>query len=97
LSSEHQLAIQITICHPSNNCHPERSEGSAFFQTDARRSYDADVSRPVSVLRLRVARQLGYKSVKYLSRITVTDSLKNLRNGLGSVHPDFGYSWYAGI
>ena len=48
-------------------------------------------------LRLRVARQLGYKSVKYLSRITVTDSLKNVKNGLGSVQPDFGYSWYAGI
>jgi DMSO/TMAO reductase YedYZ molybdopterin-dependent catalytic subunit len=48
-------------------------------------------------LRLRVARQLGYKSVKYLSRMTVTDSLKNVKNGLGSVQPDFGYSWYAGI
>jgi Oxidoreductase molybdopterin binding domain len=37
-------------------------------------------------LRLRVARQLGYKSVKYLSRITVTDSLKNRveRSGLGT-------------
>jgi DMSO/TMAO reductase YedYZ molybdopterin-dependent catalytic subunit len=52
---------------------------------------------PRSLLRLRVARQLGYKSVKYLSRITVTDSLKNVKNGLGSVQPDFGYSWYAGI
>jgi DMSO/TMAO reductase YedYZ molybdopterin-dependent catalytic subunit len=48
-------------------------------------------------LRLRVARQLGYKSVKYLSRITVTDSLKNIKTGLGSVSPEFGYSWYAGI
>lgn len=48
-------------------------------------------------LRLRVPRQLGYKSVKYLSRILVTDTLKNVRNGLGSISPDFGYSWYAGI
>jgi DMSO/TMAO reductase YedYZ molybdopterin-dependent catalytic subunit len=48
-------------------------------------------------LRLRVARQLGYKSVKYLSRITVTDSLKGIENGLGSISPDLGYSWYAGI
>jgi DMSO/TMAO reductase YedYZ molybdopterin-dependent catalytic subunit len=48
-------------------------------------------------LRLRVPRQLGYKSVKYLSRITVVDSLANVRNGLGSVSPDYGYSWYAGI
>lgn len=48
-------------------------------------------------LRLRVARQLGYKSVKYLSRITVTDSLKDIGKGLGSLSPEVGYSWYAGI
>jgi len=48
-------------------------------------------------LRVRVPRQLGYKSVKYLSRITVTDTLKNIGKGLGSAAPEFGYSWYAGI
>ena len=48
-------------------------------------------------VRLRVARQLGYKSVKYLSRITVTDTVKNIGQGLGSVSPELGYSWYAGI
>jgi DMSO/TMAO reductase YedYZ molybdopterin-dependent catalytic subunit len=48
-------------------------------------------------VRLRVARQLGYKSVKYLSRITVTDTLKNIGKGLGSYGPEIGYSWYAGI
>jgi DMSO/TMAO reductase YedYZ molybdopterin-dependent catalytic subunit len=48
-------------------------------------------------LRLKVARQLGYKSVKYLSRITVTDSLKSFGSGKGSLAPDYGYSWYAGI
>jgi DMSO/TMAO reductase YedYZ molybdopterin-dependent catalytic subunit len=48
-------------------------------------------------IRLRVARQLGYKSVKYLSRITVTDTLRNIGSGLGSISPDIGYSWYAGI
>jgi DMSO/TMAO reductase YedYZ molybdopterin-dependent catalytic subunit len=48
-------------------------------------------------VRLRVARQLGYKSVKYLSRIVVTDSLHEIENGLGSRSPDYGYSWYAGI
>jgi DMSO/TMAO reductase YedYZ molybdopterin-dependent catalytic subunit len=48
-------------------------------------------------LRLRVPRQLGYKSVKYLSRIKVTDTLKNIGNGLGSISPEIGYSWYAGI
>jgi len=48
-------------------------------------------------LRMKVPRQLGYKNVKYLSRITVTDALKNIRNGQGSISPDYGYSWYAGI
>ena len=48
-------------------------------------------------LRLRVPRQLGYKSVKYLSRISVVDTLKDIGSGLGSASPDYGYSWYAGI
>ena len=48
-------------------------------------------------VRLRVPRQLGYKSVKYLSHITVTDTLKNIGKGLGSISPEIGYSWYAGI
>jgi DMSO/TMAO reductase YedYZ molybdopterin-dependent catalytic subunit len=48
-------------------------------------------------LRVRVPRQLGYKSVKYLARLTVVDSLAHVRNGLGSISPDVGYSWYAGI
>ena len=48
-------------------------------------------------LRLRVPRQLGYKSIKYLSRITVTDSLKHVGDGRGSSEPAAGYSWFAGI
>lgn len=48
-------------------------------------------------LRLRVPRQLGYKSVKYITRITVTDSLKRFGKGLGSASPEAGYAWYAGI
>jgi DMSO/TMAO reductase YedYZ molybdopterin-dependent catalytic subunit len=48
-------------------------------------------------LRVRVARQLGYKSVKYLSRIAVVDSLNDIGSGLGSFAPEVGYSWYAGI
>jgi DMSO/TMAO reductase YedYZ molybdopterin-dependent catalytic subunit len=47
--------------------------------------------------RLRIARQLGYKSMKYLTRITVTDTQKNIGTGLGSIAPGYGYSWYAGI
>jgi DMSO/TMAO reductase YedYZ molybdopterin-dependent catalytic subunit len=48
-------------------------------------------------LRLRVPRQLGYKNVKYITRLTVTDSLKNFGKGLGSASPEGGYAWYAGI
>jgi DMSO/TMAO reductase YedYZ molybdopterin-dependent catalytic subunit len=48
-------------------------------------------------LRLRVPRQLGYKSVKYITRITATDSLKKFGKGLGSASPEGGYAWYAGI
>jgi DMSO/TMAO reductase YedYZ molybdopterin-dependent catalytic subunit len=48
-------------------------------------------------LRLRVPRQLGYKSVKYIVRLTVTDSMKKFGKGLGSASPEAGYAWYAGI
>ena len=48
-------------------------------------------------LRLRVPRQLGYKSVKYITRLTVTDNLKGFGKGLGSASPEGGYAWYAGI
>jgi DMSO/TMAO reductase YedYZ molybdopterin-dependent catalytic subunit len=59
-----------------------------------------DGDLPVSFggpLRLRVPRQLGYKSVKYITRLTVTDSLKGFGKGLGSASPEGGYAWYAGI
>jgi DMSO/TMAO reductase YedYZ molybdopterin-dependent catalytic subunit len=59
---------------------------------------DGDLPVPFGgPLRLRVPRQLGYKSVKYITRITVTDSLKSFGKGLGSASPEGGYSWYAGI
>src|ERR1700688_3777190 len=48
-------------------------------------------------LRLRLPRQLGYKSVKYVTNLTVTDSLKGFGKGLGSASPETGYAWYAGI
>jgi len=48
-------------------------------------------------LRLRLPRQLGYKSVKFITRLTVTDTVKGFGKGLGSVSPEGGYAWYAGI
>ena len=41
-------------------------------------------------LRMRVPRQLGYKSVKFINGLTVTDSIEALP-------PGGQYSWYAGI
>jgi DMSO/TMAO reductase YedYZ molybdopterin-dependent catalytic subunit len=48
-------------------------------------------------LRMRVPRQLGYKSVKFITHLTVTNNLKKFGKGLGSASPEGGYAWYAGI
>jgi DMSO/TMAO reductase YedYZ molybdopterin-dependent catalytic subunit len=48
-------------------------------------------------VRVRVPRQLGFKSLKYLSRITLTDTAKNFGKGWGSSSPERGFSWYGGI
>ena len=48
-------------------------------------------------LRMRVPRQLGYKNVKYITSLTLTDNLKRFGKGLGSASPEGGYAWYAGI
>ncbi|MGD0911937.1 MAG: molybdopterin-dependent oxidoreductase [Terracidiphilus sp.] len=48
-------------------------------------------------LRMRVPRQLGYKNVKFINHITATDSMKHFGKGLGSVNPEYGYAWFAGI
>ncbi len=59
---------------------------------------DGDLPVPFGgPLRLRVPRQLGYKSVKYIVRLTAADSLKGFGKGLGSASPEAGYAWYAGI
>lgn len=48
-------------------------------------------------VRLRVERHLGYKSIKFVNRIRVVDSLAGISSGKGSLAAEFGYSWYAGI
>jgi DMSO/TMAO reductase YedYZ molybdopterin-dependent catalytic subunit len=50
-------------------------------------------------LRMRVPRQLGYKNIKYLTHLTVTDNLNMFGKGLGSGvwGAEGGYAWYAGI
>ena len=48
-------------------------------------------------LRMRVPRQLGYKSVKFVTRMMVTDSAKGFVSAIDPKSPNYGYSWYAGI
>jgi DMSO/TMAO reductase YedYZ molybdopterin-dependent catalytic subunit len=48
-------------------------------------------------VRVRVPRQLGYKNVKYINRLTLTDNLKPFGKGRGGAGSDGGYAWYAGI
>jgi DMSO/TMAO reductase YedYZ molybdopterin-dependent catalytic subunit len=48
-------------------------------------------------VRMRVARQLGYKNVKFLSHLIVTDNTKQYGKELGGKAPESGWAWYAGI
>src|SRR5947207_4471265 len=45
-------------------------------------------------IRLRVARQLGYKNTKFLSRIIVTDSMGNFGKHVASPSAEGGNAWY---
>lgn len=93
LLAPHSYAIFAeTICPISCNSRCP----SSFTTPRSRTGRELPTAHGVP-LRMRVARQLGYKSVKFLSRITVVDSVKNLGSGQGSPGPDYGYSWYAGI
>jgi DMSO/TMAO reductase YedYZ molybdopterin-dependent catalytic subunit len=47
--------------------------------------------------RIRVARQVGYKNVKFLSHLIVTDNAKQYGKGLGGKAPEGGWAWYGGI
>ena len=48
-------------------------------------------------VRLRVERQLGYKHAKYVMRIELVESFKEIRGGKGGYWEDQGYEWWAGI
>lgn len=59
---------------------------------------DGDLPVPFGgPVRLRVPRQIGFKSIKFLKRITATDSLKKFGKGLGSASPEAGYAWWGGM
>ncbi|KQP30966.1 molybdopterin-dependent oxidoreductase [Methylobacterium sp. Leaf100] len=48
-------------------------------------------------LRLRVERQLGYKSLKYISAIEAAERVDGYGKGRGSMVAELGFPWYAGI
>jgi DMSO/TMAO reductase YedYZ molybdopterin-dependent catalytic subunit len=48
-------------------------------------------------LRLRLPRQLGGKSTKYLALIRLTETVKDIGQGFGAGGVERGFSWYAGI
>lgn len=48
-------------------------------------------------VRLRVERQLGYKSLKYISAIEAVERVDALGKGRGSMVAELGFPWYAGI
>ena len=48
-------------------------------------------------LRLRVETQLGYKQAKYIRKIELVSSFKNIQKGKDGYWEDQGYEWYAGI
>jgi DMSO/TMAO reductase YedYZ molybdopterin-dependent catalytic subunit len=48
-------------------------------------------------LRMRLPRQIGYKNIKFITHLTVTDNLKRFGKGLGSGAAEAGYAWYTGI
>jgi DMSO/TMAO reductase YedYZ molybdopterin-dependent catalytic subunit len=48
-------------------------------------------------LRLRVERQIGYKSAKYVHRVEAAARLNHIAGGRGGFWEDRGYQWYAGL
>jgi len=46
---------------------------------------------------MRLLDQLGYKNVKFITRLTVTDSLKGFGKRSRLSAPEGGYAGYAGI
>ena len=89
---------------------PTAAEDSKYYESvDMDDAYHAqtilaydlnDQALPVNngaPLRARIERQLGYKHAKYVMRIELVESFKDIRDGNGGYWEDNGYEWYAGI
>jgi len=86
----HWLTTLCFLALPADALHPQTLLACAMNGADLPVAFGGP-------LRRRVARQLGYKSVKYINRLAVTDSLKRFGKGLGSASAEGGCAWYAGI
>ena len=71
-------------------CHPQTLLAYGFNGRELPIPHGAPV-------RLKLPRQMGYKSVKYLHSVIVTDTVKNIGKGVGGANVEDGYSWFAGI
>ena len=89
---------------------PAATEDSKYYESvDMDDAYHAqtilaydlnDKALPVNngaPLRARIERQLGYKHAKYVMRIELVETYKDIRDGNGGYWEDNGYEWYAGI
>lgn len=92
------------------HCYDVMDDGNEYYESlgfdDARHPQTLlawalnDATLPIAngaPLRLRVPRQLGYKMAKYLRRIDLVASFKDIEGGRGGYWEDQGYQWYAGI
>jgi len=95
-----QPGAKYVVLFPFDECWDSIDMGDALHRQTtivyAMNGKDLEADRGAPV-RAKVPRQLGYKSVKFLAKLSVTDTLKHIGSGRGSSQPDFGYSWYAGI
>ena len=48
-------------------------------------------------IRMRLPRQIGYKNLKFINHLTVTDDVRKFDSGCGSAACKYGYAWYTGI
>lgn len=48
-------------------------------------------------VRLRVERQLGWKSLKFVNRVQLVDDYRKVGEGKGSLVAEWGFQWYGGI
>ena len=100
LSSVGLLLFYLAVCSQASGLSGVAAQAGPkpqFPKTSI--AHEAQLAKSYGNLPLSFEANIGQadKSVKFLSRITLVDSLKNVGDGKGSISPAYGYSWYAGI